>query len=163
MLIPIPILIPIPTNAKTHQYHYRTIPILTNTNTHQYKYSPIPIPTNANTHQYQYHLVLVVLVLVLVALALLHPYAHYQGNSCHLLLLSSKLLPSSLEINNLPGSRPNWFMPIWFIFCLYIGVIILRKSLRGFGPMLFLSKVMDILMTFRPMARGVCKNRMMKF
>ena len=34
---------------------------------------------------------------------------------------------------------------------------------RKIGPMQFLSKVMDILLIFRPMARGLRKNRMMKF
>ena len=47
--IPMPILMPISTNANTDQYQYRPIPMLTNTNTDQWQYRSIPISTNANT------------------------------------------------------------------------------------------------------------------
>jgi hypothetical protein len=39
----------------------------------------------------------------------------------------------------------------------------LRKLLRGFVPMRLTSKVMTILLIFRPMARYLQKNQMTKF
>jgi hypothetical protein len=57
---------------------------------------------------------------------------------------------STLDIHFIyEGTFPS-SAPFAFIFSLYVGPIMVRRSLRGFVPLLLLSKVMTVLLIFDP-------------